>query len=158
MLTQSSLKIVDPRAVCAGIICRRQQLQPDRVEFQAPESKHPLQRHGKNAAAFAIFCRKAASKENGHAKKKYENKCSTPAVSTIKCAIKAVAYLPLVWRDQSNGLSTVLTVSRKIAVGRENYSIADQLGHSYKTSVGQAHRRIIISTEQSHCLAELIRQ
>jgi hypothetical protein len=74
MLTQSSLKIVDPRAVCARIICRRQQLQPDRVEFQAPQSKHPLQRHGKNAAAFAIFRGKSAPEKDCHPKKKQKKR------------------------------------------------------------------------------------
>src|SRR6266498_5655075 len=66
---QLSLEIIDPILVGAGIVCPRQQLQPDRVEFQSPQSKHPLQRHGKNAAAFAIFRGKSASKKNCHAKR-----------------------------------------------------------------------------------------
>ncbi len=67
MLAQSSLKIVDPRAVCARIIS-------DRVEFQAPQSKNPLQRHGKNTAAFAIFRGKSAPEKDCHPKKKQKKR------------------------------------------------------------------------------------
>ncbi len=45
---------------------RRQKLEPDRVQPQPPQSQHPLQRHGKIAAPFRIFRRKAAAKKDGH--------------------------------------------------------------------------------------------
>src|SRR5438876_4870837 len=55
VLAQSSLEVRDPGLISARIVCRRYQLQPDGVEFQSPQSEHPLQRHGENATAFAIF-------------------------------------------------------------------------------------------------------
>ena len=67
MLAQSSLEIRDSGPVGAEIVCRRQQLQPDRIELQSAQSKHPLQRHRKIATALAVFCSKPAPEKNGHA-------------------------------------------------------------------------------------------
>ena len=67
MRTQLPLEIVDPCLISLRVICRRQQLQPDRIELQSPQTEHPLQRNGKISAAFAIFCGKTAAKENCHA-------------------------------------------------------------------------------------------
>ena len=63
---QLSLEIIDSVLVGDGVLCSRQKLQPNGVEFQSSQSEHPLQRNRKNAAAFAIFRAKAASKENCH--------------------------------------------------------------------------------------------
>ena len=46
---------------------RRQDLQPDRIELQSPQPEHPLQRHRKISAAFAILRRKPAAEEDCHA-------------------------------------------------------------------------------------------
>ena len=53
----------DADFVRSRVVCRRQQLEPDGVEFQPPQPEHPLQRHGKIAAALAIFCGKAAAQK-----------------------------------------------------------------------------------------------
>ena len=67
MRTQLPLEVVDPGLIGLRVIRRRQQLQPDSIELQPPQTEHPLQRDGKISAAFAIFCGKAASQENRHA-------------------------------------------------------------------------------------------
>ena len=67
MRTQLPLEVVDPCLIGLRVICRRQQLQPDSIELQSPQTEHPLQRDGKISAAFAIFCGKAASQKNRHA-------------------------------------------------------------------------------------------
>jgi hypothetical protein len=67
MFPQSSLEIVDPGLIGTQIVCRRQQLQPDRVEFQSTQSEHPLQGYRKIATALAVLRRKTTSKKDGHA-------------------------------------------------------------------------------------------
>ena len=67
VLTQSALEITDVRLVRASIICRRQQLEPNRVQLQPPQTEHPLQRHGKIAAALAIFGGETTTEEDRHA-------------------------------------------------------------------------------------------
>src|SRR5581483_6099112 len=62
-----SLEIVDLTLIRLWAVCRRQDLQPDRISLQPSQAQHPLQRHGKITAAFAIFRGKAASHENCHA-------------------------------------------------------------------------------------------
>jgi hypothetical protein len=55
-----SLKIPDLGPVYQGIVRARQVFQPDRIELESPQAKHPLQRNGKVSAAFAILRGKAA--------------------------------------------------------------------------------------------------
>src|SRR5712692_5300022 len=69
VLAQLTLEIVDVRSIGARISCRRQNLQPDCVQLQSPQSKHPLQRHRKIAAALAILRRKPATEKNCHSKR-----------------------------------------------------------------------------------------
>jgi hypothetical protein len=66
MFAQASLETFDPMSIFDYICGRRQKLQPDCVQFQPAQAKHPLQRDGKNAAAFGIFCCKPAPKKNRH--------------------------------------------------------------------------------------------
>src|ERR1043166_1908378 len=67
---QLPLEIVDVSFVGARISCRRQNLQPDCVQLQSSQPKHPLQRHRKIAATLAILRRKPAPEENCHPEKK----------------------------------------------------------------------------------------
>src|SRR4030095_11193687 len=67
MCAQLPLEIINLGFIGLRVICRRQQFEPDSVELQSPQAEHPLQRHGKISAPFAIFCGKAASEENRHA-------------------------------------------------------------------------------------------
>ena len=116
MRTQLPLKIVDPGLVRARIICRRQQLQPNRILFQSPQPEHPLERHRKHAAALAIFRAKPAPEENGHHAKDSRRLTS---------------------RQQSRGLNqrdrlpTVFTVCFEIGVSRENRCVVNQFRHPY---------------------------
>jgi hypothetical protein len=67
MRAELPLEVVNPGLIGPLVIRGRQQLEPDSIELQSPQAEHPLQRHGKISAAFAIFCGKAASEENRHA-------------------------------------------------------------------------------------------
>jgi len=67
MLAQSSLEILNPMSIFEYICGRRQKLQPNRVQFQPAQAKHPLQRNRENAAALAIFRGKPAPEKNRHA-------------------------------------------------------------------------------------------
>jgi hypothetical protein len=67
MRPQLALKIPNLGLVRQDIIRARQELQPDCIDLQSPQTKHPLQRHRKIAAAFTILRGKAASEEDCHA-------------------------------------------------------------------------------------------
>jgi hypothetical protein len=66
MLAQTALKIHDASSIGSRVRGRGQQLEPDSVELQSPQPEHPLQRHGKIPAAFAIFCCETATDKNCH--------------------------------------------------------------------------------------------
>src|ERR1700737_2598973 len=66
MLPRLPLEIVNVRLVDARISCRRQNLQPDRIQLQSAQPEHPLQRHRQIAAALAVLRRKPAPEENCH--------------------------------------------------------------------------------------------
>jgi hypothetical protein len=61
------LKIANTSFIVAPIFRRRQELKPDRIQLQSPQSEHPLQGHGKISSTFAILRRKTASEKNCHA-------------------------------------------------------------------------------------------
>jgi len=67
MCTQLPLEVLDSGLIGARVICRGQEFEPNRVEFQSMQTQHPLQRNGKISAAFAIFCGEPAPKKNCHA-------------------------------------------------------------------------------------------
>ena len=67
MRAELSLEIAMHAASADAVARRGQKFEPDRIQPQPAQTQHPLQRHGKIAAAFAIFRRKAASEENRHA-------------------------------------------------------------------------------------------
>ena len=50
-----------------AIARRGQKFEPNRILLQPAQAEHPLERHGKITAAFAILRRKSAPKENRHA-------------------------------------------------------------------------------------------
>ena len=64
---QLALEISDPCFIGLQIVRSRQQLEPDRIEFQSLQPEHPLQRHRKISAAFKIFRREPAAQKDGHA-------------------------------------------------------------------------------------------
>ncbi len=66
MLAQAPLEIANARFIFPRVRCGRQQFQPDRVETEPAQAQHPLQRHGKIAAAFRIFRGKAAAEKDRH--------------------------------------------------------------------------------------------
>ena len=118
MLTQAPLKIVDVSAVSSRMISRRQQLEPNRVELHAPQAEHPLQRHGKIAAALAIFRREPAAKKNGHANTKAENvQRSTLNIlilnADMRSALASSFSAPIGWLCNALLRSTV-TLSEKL--------------------------------------------
>ena len=67
MHLQLPLKMSDLGLIGSCIVRSRQQLDPDRIELQSPQSEHPLQRHRKISATFTILCRKPAAEEDCHA-------------------------------------------------------------------------------------------
>jgi hypothetical protein len=67
MQAQLPLEVINSGLIGVRVICRRQELEPDCIELQSTQAKHPLQRNGKISASFAIFGGKAASEENCHA-------------------------------------------------------------------------------------------
>ena len=66
---QPPLENANTPGIFARIGGRRQNLHPDGLEAEAPQPQHPLERHGKIAAAFGIFCRKPAAQENRHSQR-----------------------------------------------------------------------------------------
>ena len=66
MLAQTPLEIVNARFIRLCVGGRGQKLEPDRVEAEPAQTQHPLQRHGKIAAAFRVFRRKPATKKDRH--------------------------------------------------------------------------------------------
>src|ERR1044071_4226195 len=63
------LENANSRRILAWIGGRGQNLQPDGLEAEAPQPEHPLERHGKIATAFGIFCRKPAAQKNRHSQR-----------------------------------------------------------------------------------------
>ena len=66
---QLPAEVVDLAFVITQIPFAWHVLEPDRVELQAPQTEHPLQRNGKIAPAVEIFRRKSAAEKNGHAER-----------------------------------------------------------------------------------------
>src|SRR5260370_32942933 len=67
---QLPLKIVDLSLIFARVFRAWQKLQPNRVQFQSAQPKHPLQRHRKIPTALEIFRRKTAAEEHCHPENK----------------------------------------------------------------------------------------
>jgi hypothetical protein len=65
--TELALEVSDALVISDAVACRRQKFEPDRILLQPAQTEHPLKRHGKIAASFAIFCRKSAPEEDCHA-------------------------------------------------------------------------------------------
>ena len=59
-------KLAMQSRVVRAVLRRGQQFEPDRILLQSAQAEHPLERHGKIAAAFAILRRKSAPEENRH--------------------------------------------------------------------------------------------
>jgi len=66
MFVEQPLEFPNARFILARVGGCGQKLEPDRIETEAPQPEHPLQRHGKIAAAFGIFRGKAAAEKDGH--------------------------------------------------------------------------------------------
>ena len=62
-----SLEVNDASRIGDAISRRGQKFEPDRILLQPAQTAHPLKRHGKIAAAFAIFRCKSAPEEDCHA-------------------------------------------------------------------------------------------
>ena len=84
MLAQASLEIANARFIFAGVLRGRAQLEPDGVEPQPAQSQHPLQRHGKIAAAFRIFRRKPAAEKDRHRRRIVRPRFSSNYSGSIK--------------------------------------------------------------------------
>src|SRR5438876_6045858 len=110
MLAQSSLEICDLGPISMQIVCRRQQLQPNRVEFQSPHTEHPLQWHGKNATSLAIFRGKSASDKDRHARRiaVRVNRSSTETVCS-HCAFGSKREI-----KSSNAITTTARTPQKM--------------------------------------------
>ena len=67
MSPELSLEVNDALGISDAVARRGQKFEPDRILLQPAQTKHPLKRYGKIAAAFAIFRRKSASEEDCHA-------------------------------------------------------------------------------------------
>ena len=61
-----ALKSADRFVIGRFVAAPRKKFQPDRVQLEAFQSQHPLQRNGKDSTALAILRRKAAAEENCH--------------------------------------------------------------------------------------------
>jgi hypothetical protein len=61
------LEVGNALGVGNPIARRGQKFEPNRILPQPAQAEHPLQRHGKITAAFAILSRKSAPDENRHA-------------------------------------------------------------------------------------------
>jgi hypothetical protein len=90
VLTKAALENPNPRFILARVRCRGQQLEPDRVQPEPAQTKHPLQRHRIVAAALGIFCRKAAAEENCHVK---ENSAGRWVVFFMRLSVDAPIFL-----------------------------------------------------------------
>ena len=66
VFAKTALKTFYARAIGTRIACRREQFEPDGIEFQPLQPEHPLQRNRKNAATMAIFRGETAAEKNGH--------------------------------------------------------------------------------------------
>ncbi len=67
MGAELSLEVSDASGIGDAVARRGQKFEPDRILLQPAQTEHPLKRHGKIAAAFAIFRRKSAPEEDCHA-------------------------------------------------------------------------------------------
>ena len=67
MGAELSLEVNDALGIGDAVPRRGQKFEPDRILLQPAQTEHPLKRHGKIAAAFAIFRSKSAPEEDCHA-------------------------------------------------------------------------------------------
>src|SRR5437016_4663546 len=87
MSAQLPPEVVNLALILAKIPFARHVLEPDRVEFQAAQSEHPLQRHRKVATTLEIFRRKPAAEKNSHASRVFNLlACSSQIMSILEDA------------------------------------------------------------------------
>src|SRR5947209_5602500 len=67
MRAELLLKIPHVQPVFILVSARGQEFEPNRVQFQTTQPKHPLQRDGEIASPFAVFRGEPATEENRHA-------------------------------------------------------------------------------------------
>jgi hypothetical protein len=68
----------------------------------------------------------------------------------------AVTGDPLLGHYQWDDLPAVLAIGPKVAVGGENNRVVSLLGHSDEARVGKAHGSVVIATEKTDRLSNLI--
>jgi hypothetical protein len=66
VFAQATLKNADTGFILTRIGRGGQKLQPKGFKAKPSQTQHPLERDGKIATAFRIFCRETAAKKNRH--------------------------------------------------------------------------------------------
>src|SRR5437773_1285455 len=92
VLAQSTVENANTRFILAPVGGCWQKFQPDRIQPEPAQSKHPLERHGVIAAALRIFRRKPAAEKDGHG---HRIVCSRLR-SSARCPLKSHGN-PLNW-------------------------------------------------------------
>ena len=77
MSAELALKVCNASRVARRVVASRKKLKPDRILAQPAQTKHPLQRNGKIAAALEILRGKTAADKNGHAKKERQKRSTS---------------------------------------------------------------------------------